>query len=344
MYDKVYKKILIIDGSFLLHRVLSVPEIFSLKNTKGVKTGGVYQFLRSLQREIINDGDYYPIVCFDKGLSKRRTDIDKNYKKYDEHYHTVRVPLTQSEIDEDMDSQYRIQRNMIIECLYYMGIPALMYPDCEGDDLMYVLSCMSQQSLVITDDRDLLQLLSDRCMIRRPKADESWDINRFLKEGLECGEISDISDFVLYKAVIGDSSDNIPSACYGVGKKLFGNFISILKHYQSNDGNFDFTNYPKTEIDMKKLCDSLDIPYRKVYLNFEPDRFNMNIQLVDLRLVDISDDIIISMRSTIANARNGVDYFKLIGVLGNLEIQNIDVDSLVSCTKFRHKNLFINEV
>ena len=79
MYDKIYKKILIVDGSFLLHRVLSVPDIFALKNTKGVKTGGVYQFLRSLQREIINDGDYYPVVCFDKGLSKRRTDIDKNY-------------------------------------------------------------------------------------------------------------------------------------------------------------------------------------------------------------------------------------------------------------------------
>ena len=225
-----------------------------------------------------------------------------------------------------------------------MGIPALMYPYCEGDDLMYVISRMSKQSLVVTDDRDLLQLLSDNCNVRRPKANESWNKARFLKEGLDCGEISDMSDFILYKAVIGDSSDNIPSSCKGIGKVLFGKFIHILKHFQLDDDSFDFTNYPKSEVDMKSLCDTLDVQYRKAYLNFNPERFNINIQLVDLNLVDISDDILISMKSTILNARNGVNYFKLVGVLGNLEITNIDVDSLISCTKFRYKNLLCNEV
>jgi len=340
--DKIYKKILIVDGSFLLHRVLSVPDIFDLRNSKGERTGGIFQFLRSLVREIQINGDYFPIVCFDKGLSKRRTNADKNYKHYNEHISKPIVHMTDSEKDADMLVQYRLQRNKIIQILSYVGIPALLFPEWEGDDLMYIISKMSESSLVITDDRDLLQLLSDSCNVRRPKADEVWDKTRFLKEGLKCGELSDLSDFVIYKSVIGDNSDNIPSSCAGVGEVTVGSFIPVLKHFSVN-GVWDFSNYPKTESDMRALCVELDTKYRKAYLNFDAQRFLTNIELVDLSLVynDISIEIIDNIKSFIYNSRNHVNYFTLIAELAKCEIKNIDVDTLMSTVKNRYDNLFI---
>lgn len=344
--EKIYKKILIVDGSFLLHRVLSVPNIFDLRNSKGVRTGGIYQFLRSLAREITIDGDYFPIVCFDQGLSKRRTNTDIHYKKYNEHINATHIHLTPDEQDVDMLTQYRLQRNKITEILTYIGIPTLRFPEWEGDDLMYIISKMSENSLVITDDRDLLQLLSDTCNVRRPKADETWDIDRFLTEGLECGKLNSLSDFVVYKAVIGDSSDNIPSSCTGVGKVLVGSLIPVINHFKTDDG-WDFTNYPTTEEDMKKLCaevseqTGVQIKYRKAFLNFNSYRFFKNVELVDLSKVEFVPEIIDSIKATISNSRSQVDYFRLASAIAECEIRELNIDTLMAIVKNRFANLFV---
>ena len=73
-------KVLIVDGSYMIHRALHVSEIFNLTNSKGEGTGGVFQFLRSLNSEMREYPDYFPIVCWDNGLADRRVSVYPNYK------------------------------------------------------------------------------------------------------------------------------------------------------------------------------------------------------------------------------------------------------------------------
>ena len=78
--EKIYNKLLIFDGSYMLHRNLSQPNQWEMKNTKGKRTGGIYGSLRTILKEL-SQYNLYPIVVFDGGLSKRRLNIYPNYKR-----------------------------------------------------------------------------------------------------------------------------------------------------------------------------------------------------------------------------------------------------------------------
>ena len=196
---QMFNKIFIIDGSFLIHRSLHVQEIFNLKNSKGMRTGGIFGFLRSISAELKHCSDYYPVVTWDSGLSLRRVSADPFYKKANERGIDNKV-LTPEELDNDYITQYRRQRNFVIKLLSYFGIPSLKFKNWEGDDLMFILTKLSKDSLVLTDDRDLLQLLSSTCKVRRPMADELWTLDEFL----ESMKLEDIYDFILWKVIRGD--------------------------------------------------------------------------------------------------------------------------------------------
>lgn len=340
--DKILNKILIIDGSYLLHRQLHLPNMFELRNSKGERSGGVFGFIRSLNKEITNCPSYFPVVTFDKGLSQRRISVDKYYKHADERDNAPKL-ITKEEIDNDYITQYRKQRTKLAEILPYFGIPVLMYDGWEGDDLIYILSQMSTNSIILTDDRDMLQLLSESCDIKRPMANEHWKLEKFLGST----NYIDTFDFVIYKAIIGDDSDNIPSACKGVGEKTILPLIRLVREFSLDRNKNEWynleVNFPKTEEQLRHLCDNFNIQYKKAYLNFDVDRFIKNVSLVDLTLIDNIDDIIRSMKATLRNCNNGVDFFKLMAQLSSLGIYDVPVESLIANVLVRHRNLFIKE-
>lgn len=330
--EELYNKVLCIDGSYMLHRNLHVPNLFNLENSKHEKTGGVFGFLRTLSIEIKKNGSYFPIVTFDQGQAMRRLKADPNYKNHAQRVLTESVVLTPEEAHDDYITQYRKQRNKLMEILPLFGIPCLKFMDWEGDDLLYILSKMSKDPLVLTDDRDMLQLLSNKCKVRRPMADEMWDLDKFL----ESREFTDINDFIMCKAIEGDVSDSIPGSCKGIGNKSVNEFIKLLKCFDS-----DFSNYPKDEVSMKEFCALHDIKYKKAYLNFNPNRFIINMELVDLNRVQIPDEIYESIKATISNCRSQSNYFKAISMLGELEIKEFSVDELMQNVSFRYSNLFV---
>lgn len=330
-------KILAIDGSYLLHRQLHIPEVFELKNNKGVRTGGVFGFLRSLTNEIKKCGDYFPVVCFDNGLAPRRVEADPYYKHADERADRSKQVLTEEESEIDYITQYRKQMSMLEDILLYFGIPVLKYKSWEGDDLLYLLSKMSDRCLVLTDDRDLLQLLSDTCDVRRPMADEYWTKDKFLEEN----NFESMYDFVIQKAVLGDGSDNIPGSCKGVGKGTLPEFMKLLKYIKSND-----IPYPNDEESIREVCKKANAKYRKAFLNFNEDRFITNLQLVDLNAVDIEEPedflnlLKQSIECNIMNCENNRDFFKAVSSLGNLDIKEFSVDKLMEAVSVRYNNLF----
>lgn len=77
----MYNKVLIIDGSYMLHRNLHIEELNLLTDNNGNKTGGLFGFMRSLLKacKSVKQG-YMPIICWDSGLSERRLKIYPNYK------------------------------------------------------------------------------------------------------------------------------------------------------------------------------------------------------------------------------------------------------------------------
>ena len=79
---KLLNKVWISDGSYLLQRSLHVPELWELKSKKtGLRTGGAFGFLKSLNHEFKNL-DYYPVVCWDAGLAPWRTSVYPMYKRF----------------------------------------------------------------------------------------------------------------------------------------------------------------------------------------------------------------------------------------------------------------------
>lgn len=334
--SKKFNKLLIIDGSFALHRSLHVQSMFDMKNSKGDRTGGVFGFLKTLNSELKKNMDCYPVVCFDDGLASRRVKADPYYKKANERDNDDKV-LTPEECDIDYVTQYRIQRNKLIDILSYFGIPSLKFVGWEGDDLIYILSKASEKSVVITDDKDMLQLLSENCSVRRPMKEENWDVKSFV----EAKGLSDICDFIIFKSVLGDPSDNIPSCCKGIGEASIVEFIKLINCFKISSTVWNFDNYPQTESDMKSFCSDKGIKYKKAYLNFDKQRFYVNMELVDLNRVEVPDEIMESIVATVSNCKGMTNYFNAIKILSELEIRDIDVSELMMRVSTRDKNILL---
>lgn len=335
--NKIYKHVMIFDGSYAIHRALNVPELFNLRNPfTGERTGGVYGTLKIIFSELEKNNTYFPIVVFDNGLASRRLNADPSYKHADIRNNDTSL-LTPEELDNDYVTQYRKQRNKLCEMLPYFGIPVLKYKGWEGDDLQKIVSDLTEDTLIVTDDKDMLQLLNKNCRIRRAMADELWTESEFIaSHGFD-----DISDFIIWKAINGDKSDNIPGSCKGVGNASINAFIKIIKSMRNIDGTFDFSNYPKDIDTMKAYCTSLDVPYKKAYLNFDSTRFLINIELVDLNkvLLDCTDEFIESIKATIENDSECTDYFKAVAALNDMAIKYFPADEFISMIAIRKSNL-----
>ena len=99
MEYKKYSKILIFDGSHALHRSISEPHLWEMRNQKGERTGGVFGTLKTIYKET-KYYNYFPVVIFDGHLSKRRLNIFSNYKHYQDKQLLTESTEPQSEYAE----------------------------------------------------------------------------------------------------------------------------------------------------------------------------------------------------------------------------------------------------
>jgi 5'-3' exonuclease len=301
-----------------------MSNLYDLKNSKDERTGGIFGVLRSVIKEMKLNPGYFPVMCCDSGLSKRRTLIDPKYKNSDKREEQAKLVITGEASYDEYVTEYRKQRNKLIEIFMSVGIPSIKLVGVEGDDIMYILSRITNDSIIITDDKDLLQMLTANCKVRRAIADETWNLDNFLlKNGY-----SDISDFIMQKAICGDPADNIPTSCKGVSSGTVLSMIKIIKLFYNNH-RYDFNKYPRTEGGMKELCKQNDVKYRKSFINFNDGRYLTNLELVDLNKVDFDERIIKSIIETTSNCRQGVNYFNAIRLLSDLEIREVSLDSIM---------------
>ena len=198
-------KIVLIDGHSILNRAFyGLPD---LTNAEGLHTNAVYGFLNILFKILEEEQADYLTVAFDRKAPTFRHQMYAEYKG-------TRKP---------MPEELRQQVPLMKEVLTAMDVPIVERDGYEADDIIGTLARRSEEQglfvSVISGDRDLLQLATDRIRIRIPKTKrtgtEIEDYNA--KEVLEHYQVMPLQIIDL-KALMGDTADNIPGLP-GVGEK-----------------------------------------------------------------------------------------------------------------------------
>ncbi len=219
------EKLVLIDGYSILHRAYyGMPD---LTNSEGLHTGAVRGFLNIFFKITEEEKPDYITVAFDVHAPTFR------HKMYD-GYKGTRKP---------MDDELRQQVPVLKDTLVAMGINICECEGYEADDVIGTLSLqaegMGYDVSVISGDRDLLQLVSDRVRIVIPKTKKTGnEIENYGPDELRELYHVTAEEFIDLKAIMGDSSDNIPGIP-GIGEKrampIIEQFHSIENAYEHAD-------------------------------------------------------------------------------------------------------------
>lgn len=199
------EKIVLIDGHSILNRAFYGLPV--LTNSEGLHTNAVYGFLNILFKVLDEEKAQYAAVAFDLKAPTFR------HKMYD-GYKGTRKPMPQ-ELHEQVP--------LLKEMLQAMQIPVLELEGYEADDILGTVSRqMEQEGLdvsILSGDRDLLQLATEDIQIRIPKTKSTGTEieDYFAKDVQERYQVTP-KQFIDLKALMGDTSDNIPGVP-GIGEK-----------------------------------------------------------------------------------------------------------------------------
>ena len=214
----------LIDGHALAYRAyfaLSAGDPDRWKTSAGEPTGGIYGFASVLLRLLENDKPDYMAVAFDVGKTFRH-EMYPEYKG------------TRAKMPDDLRPQIKRIREMVD----IFNLPRLEMEGFEADDVLgSVARVASEEGLgvkIITGDRDLLQLVDERVIVNLPgrsmsDARDYYPADVVKKLGVRPDQVVDM------KALMGDSSDNIPGV-YGVGEKTAQ---KLLAEYETLDGIYE---------------------------------------------------------------------------------------------------------
>lgn len=199
------KKIVLIDGFSILFRAFyGLP---SLTNSAGEPTNAVYGFLNILFKILDDESPDLLTIAFDVSGPTFRHDMYEEYKG------------TRKPMPEDLVSQVPL----IKEVLTAMKISIVEKAGYEADDIIGTLANKSEKLgydvSVVSGDRDLLQLATEKVKIIIPKTKRTGtEIEEyFAKDVKEKYQVSP-TEFIDVKGLMGDASDNIPGVP-GIGEK-----------------------------------------------------------------------------------------------------------------------------
>ncbi|MFW6097598.1 MAG: DNA polymerase, partial [Chloroflexota bacterium] len=218
------EKLYLIDGHALAYRAFFALPLDAFSTKKGEPTNATYGFTRTLMDLLLGDHPpKYLAVTFDQGLTGR----DELYEEY---------KATREKMPDELD----VQIGRIRQVVEAFNIPILEFDGYEADDVLGTIAHIARDEGVpvhiITGDRDLLQLVDENTTVELPpgryqNSPTVYDVAAVEKKyGIKPAQIVDL------KALMGDSSDNIPGV-YGVGEKTatrllqkYGDLETIYEH------------------------------------------------------------------------------------------------------------------
>lgn len=265
-------RILIIDGlNTFIRAFVVVPTV----NENGTHVGGITGFLMSIGYAIRNIKPTRVIICFDgKGGSQRRRKLFPDYKATRRVKHRMtRINEFNSVDDERVAMAQQIQR--LSQYLEQLPVSVMSIENIEADDSMAYISQQiypKSQCIIMSTDKDFLQLIDDRVQVWSPTKKKFY-----FKDTIKEEFSLDSKNFLMYRVITGDSSDNIPGI-RGAGTKTLQKRLPILFE-EKKIGLEDIFNHIETSNDGTKLA--ADILASK-------DMLELNHKLMQLTEVDIS--------------------------------------------------------
>ena len=250
------EKLVLIDGNSILYRAFFALPPLALPD--GRYTNAVYGFANMIVKTIQDLKPTHLVVAFDVSKKTFRNEIYSDYK-------VTRKP---------MPDELRSQIEPVKELLRKMNIKILEKEGLEADDVLGTITkrFSNVESIIVTGDRDTLQLISDKTSIYFTKKGltdiKVMGLDELHEEyGIEPESIVDL------KALQGDTADNIPGA-QGIGPKTA---IDLIQKYKTIDNVYNHLDELKPGV-KNKLETSKD----NVFMSLELARIN--------RLVDIKCD------------------------------------------------------
>ena len=212
------KKLLIVDGNSILNRAFY--GIRPLKTKDGLFTNAIYGMVTILDRHLRTYTPDYFAVAFDMRAKTFRHEFSESYKA-NRH---------------GMPEELAVQLEPAKECLRAMGALVLSKEGFEADDILGTLAAMGEKedvmTYIVTGDRDSLQLITEKTNVVLATNTEPllFDTAAFVEK---YGVLP--SQFVDVKALMGDSSDNIPGVP-GIGEKTA---LKLIAEYGDLDTLYD---------------------------------------------------------------------------------------------------------
>ena len=234
------EKIVLIDGHSIINRAFyGVPD---LTNKDGLHTNGIFGFVNILFKILEEEKPDYLTVAFDVHHPTFRHEMFKEYKG------------TRKGMPQELHEQVPVVK----ELLTAMGIQVMELPGYEADDLLGTVANRSEAKgmdvLVVSGDRDLLQIVTDHIRVCIPKTKRGTteyemyytkDVQE--KYGLLPKQIIEL------KALMGDSSDNIPGVP-GIGEKTATAILQQFENVENARAHLD-------EIKPKRAKENLEAHY-----------------------------------------------------------------------------------
>lgn len=282
---EVPDRLLLIDGhSALFRSFYAIPE---LTTSRGEPVNAVYGFVRTLLMALRQYPARYLAVAFDAGGVTVRHREFADYK------------ATRKEMPEPLS----VQIPRVKELLDALGIPRLELPGYEADDIMATLAREAERRgltvLLLTGDKDMAQLVSERVFLLRPGRKPSEGLALLDRKGVEEKFGVPPERIVDFLALVGDSSDNVPGV-RGIGDKTAK---ALLAQYGSLEKVLENADKVKNKRAAQALAK-------------ERDQALLSRELVRLREVELDvtlDDL----------APKEIDPDRLISLLAELEFKSI---------------------
>ena len=204
--SKPNDRVLIIDGLNTYIRGFSVNPTC---NDDGIHIGGIVAFLNSIGYAIRLLKPSRCIIVFDgKGGSYRRRKLYPDYKG--KRRPTKRLNRTLDLNDSEEQRSMMLQLKRLLDYIKTLPISYIMIDNIEADDVMAyaakkVLYNKARKIFIMSTDKDFLQLIDDKIAIWSPSKKKLYDTSDSIKEDYGIP----ISNYLLFKTITGDSSDNI---------------------------------------------------------------------------------------------------------------------------------------
>ena len=212
-------RLLLLDGHSLAYRAFFALPIENFSTTTGQPTNAVYGFTAMLINVLRDEKPSHIAVAFDRGEPTFR------------HEQYVEYKANRRETPDD----FRSQLSLIFEVLDALGIRRLSAPGYEADDLIATLATQAAAQdmdvLIVTGDRDVLQLVSDRVTVLMTRRGIT-EMTRFTPETVAGKYGLTPSQYPDFAALRGDPSDNLPGIP-GVGEKTATKWITEFGSLQA---------------------------------------------------------------------------------------------------------------